>query len=78
MTLEEKLQYFEDKFGIGHLEYKTDLDDLKHIDAKKHIIYNETMLWYENALARVLEETNDTSYLEKLNAVRKIIQNEGV
>lgn len=77
-TLEEKLQYFEDKFGIGHLEYKTDLDDLKHLDAKKHIIYNETILWYENALARVLEETNDTSYLEKLNIVREIIQNEGV
>lgn len=75
-TLEEKLQYFEDKFGIGHLEYKTDLDDLKHIDAKKQIIYNETMLWYENALARTFSETKEEQYVKKLEEVREKIHQE--
>ena len=49
----DKLRFFEEKFHAEPMVIKEDLDDLIYREAKKQIIYNNTLKWYEHIKAKM-------------------------
>lgn len=52
-SFEDKLRFFEEKFHVEPMVIKENLDDLIFREAKKQIIYNNTLQWYEHVKAKM-------------------------